>query len=188
MIYAKRLPKAGSANRALHTSALLFGFFVALAGCGSDDPDRPQQLPVPASDVAQVAAYQNVSGAVEYVGDAACASCHGELVASYQEHGMAQAYYPLTEAVRVEPALAEPVIDPNSGFEYTIVEAEGTLWQEEILRDEKGAVIHRLRRRVDEVVGSGSAARTYLTVENGRRFELPLTWYTQAEKWDFSPG
>ncbi|MEN1682250.1 MAG: tetratricopeptide repeat protein, partial [Planctomycetota bacterium] len=47
---------------------------------------------------------------------------------------------------------------------------------------------HRLRRRVDEVVGSGSAARTYLTVENGRRFELPLTWYTQAEKWDFSPG
>ena len=57
---------------------------------------------------------------------------------------------------------------------------------------------------MDYVVGSGSAARTYLTEENGRLYELPLAWYTQSRTnpeqgatvgeagsgghWGFSPG
>ena len=37
-------------------------------------------------------------------------------------------------------------------------------------------------------MGSGNAARTYLTQSKGRLYELPLTWYTQKKQWDFSPG
>jgi tetratricopeptide (TPR) repeat protein len=38
------------------------------------------------------------------------------------------------------------------------------------------------------VIGSGTIARTYITIENGLYTELPLTWYTQRNTWDFSPG
>ncbi|MDX1532369.1 MAG: tetratricopeptide repeat protein, partial [Rhodothermales bacterium] len=64
--------------------------------------------------------------------------------------------------------------------------------QEEYRLDAQGQKTHRLVRTIDYVVGSGSAARTYLTEEGGRYYELPLTWYTQVEggagRWDFSPG
>ena len=35
--------------------------------------------------------------------------------------------------------------------------------------------------------GSGTVARSYFTEENGRLFQLPLTWY-RDHGWDFSPG
>ncbi|MEM0962357.1 MAG: tetratricopeptide repeat protein, partial [Bacteroidota bacterium] len=51
---------------------------------------------------------------------------------------------------------------------------------------------HQLVREMQYVVGSGSAARTYLAEENGRLYQLPLTWYTQADdgagRWGLSPG
>jgi tetratricopeptide (TPR) repeat protein len=40
---------------------------------------------------------------------------------------------------------------------------------------------------MDWVVGSGRVARTYFSEENGRLFQLPLTWYA-SQGWDFSPG
>ena len=40
---------------------------------------------------------------------------------------------------------------------------------------------------MDYVTGSGNVARTYFTDENGRLFQLPLTWYSE-HGWDFSPG
>jgi Tfp pilus assembly protein PilF len=52
-------------------------------------------------------------------------------------------------------------------------------------REELSLVVER---RMDHVMGSGNAARTYLTVDNGWVYQLPLTWYSQANKWDFSPG
>ena len=50
-----------------------------------------------------------------------------------------------------------------------------------------GRRLHELRRRIDYVMGSGQVARTYFTEENGRLFQLPLTWY-RDHGWDFSPG
>lgn len=126
--------------------------------------------------------FQNVAADVAYVGDDACFSCHEDQWRGYQEHGMAQSYYPLTEANRVETAGAT-VTDTVSGFVYRIVERDGKLYQEEQRGD-----AHQLAREMQFVVGSGNAARTYLTENNGRLYELPLTWYTQKETWDFSPG
>ena len=36
-------------------------------------------------------------------------------------------------------------------------------------------------------MGSGQVGRSYFTEENGRLFQLPLTWYRERG-WDFSPG
>ena len=128
---------------------------------------------------------------IAFVGSASCASCHEELFASYAEHGMANAFYPLTPDRVAERFDGTVVRHAPSGFEYRAFEQDGGFFQEEVRREADGSVTHRLVRPMDFVVGSGSAARTYLYEENGRYYELPLTWYTAREgggKWDLSPG
>lgn len=41
---------------------------------------------------------------------------------------------------------------------------------------------------IDYFVGSNAAGRTYLREYNGYLFELPVTWYSQKQAWDASPG
>jgi len=36
--------------------------------------------------------------------------------------------------------------------------------------------------------GSGTAGYTYFAEQNGRYYQLPLSWYVQPSTWDFNPG
>ncbi len=89
--------------------------------------------------------------------------------------------------MRVEAPLDRPLFHAPTGFYYSVVDVGGALYQEESLIGPDGRRLHELRRRMDYVMGSNSVARTYFTEENGRLFQLPLTWYRQ-KGWDFSPG
>ena len=136
--------------------------------------------------------FLNLDPAVQYVGDATCATCHEELYQSYQSHGMAQSLYELTPESAVEDFSGVEVRHEPTGFVY-VARREGDRFVQEEVREGPGGVRdHRLVREMTYVVGSGSAARTYLTEENGRLYELPLTWYTQADggagAWGLSPG
>ncbi|WP_412067403.1 multiheme c-type cytochrome [Rubrivirga sp. IMCC43871] len=125
----------------------------------------------------------------EYVGAAACASCHEDISAAYASHGMAQSMAEWTPETRIEPTLGTPLVDASTGFEYRVVEADGRLAQEERQLGADGMEIARLVRPMDVIVGSGDAARTYLARRGDRFVELPLTWYTQGGgRWDWSPG
>ncbi len=163
--------------------ASLFLLAFVAAGCGGTEE--------PTSGEAAAAVYQNIEGAA-YVGDEACASCHEDLYMSYQAHGMAQSLYALTPERAVED-FGNPVLyHEGSGFYYTAYERDGAFYQEEYRQTTSGEKTHQLVRRMDFVVGSGTAARTYLTAQGSTYYELPLTWYTQADggagRWDFSPG
>jgi Tfp pilus assembly protein PilF len=132
--------------------------------------------------------FRNVLESTEFVGDEACFDCHEDEYTGYQSHGMARSYYALTGENRLEATDGVAIEDPSSDLIYTVVESDGSLYQEEFERGEDGTRQNVIRRRMDYVVGSGGAARTYLTDNNGRLYQLPLTWYTQTDRWDFSPG
>ncbi len=100
---------------------------------------------------------------------------------------MAQSFHPWTAATRVESALEAPLVNRPTGLSYSVVEERGRLFQVEFLKAPDGRRLHELRRRIDYVMGSGHVARSYFTEENGRLFQLPLTWYG-SHGWDFSPG
>jgi Tfp pilus assembly protein PilF len=100
---------------------------------------------------------------------------------------MARTFHQWTRAGRIEPALGKPLYHAPTGFSYTIVDSGGALYQTEFLARPDGSRMHELTRRMDYVMGSGAVARTYFTQENGRLFQLPLTWY-RSHGWDFSPG
>ncbi len=124
--------------------------------------------------------FLNTAPDVAYVGDASCATCHADIATTYATHGMAQSFYPLTDSTSVEDWSGIAVRHEASGFTYVARRDGDRFVQEETRTDPDGTVSHRLVRTMDYVVGSGSAARTYLSSENGRLYELPLTWYTEA--------
>lgn len=136
--------------------------------------------------------FLNMAPGVAYVGDEACAQCHEDQYRGYQDHGMANSFYRLTPERAVEDFSGVVVPHPASGFFYTAYREGDGFVQEEYRLGLDGEKTHRLVRTMDYVVGSGSAARTYLTQEGERLYELPLTWYTQADggrgRWDLSPG
>ena len=116
---------------------------------------------------------------MQFVGDETCATCHEDLYASYATHGMARSFYRLTPEAAVEDFSGVEIRHEPTGFVYTARREGDRFVQEERREAPDGTVSHRLVRTMDYVVGSGSAARTYLSEENGRLYELPLTWYTQ---------
>ncbi len=130
--------------------------------------------------------FENVADrSVSYVGDATCGQCHGDVAASYATHGMAQSLYELTPENAVESWPSPVVEDVTGGYTYRAYREGDRFFQEETW---SGSSAHRLVYEVRYVVGSGSAARTYLGEENGRLYQLPLTFYTQERRWEFSPG
>ena len=151
------------------------GLVCLLLGCTS--PESSEQPPVVFTGLD-----------AEYVGDTACFDCHEDQWRGFQEHGMARSYYPLTPAVAVEDFAAAPVHHEGSGFYYRAYADGERFYQEEYRLDGAGNKVHALVREMHYVVGSGNAARTYLTESDGRLYEMPLTWYSQASTWDLSPG
>src|SRR4051812_7834224 len=180
LLHPRRLPPA------------LFATFVALAGCDrSPSPAAAdsQQASKVTAEPPEVPSphFRNVDTRTSYVGDAACASCHARETASYRQHAMAQSFHRWTRGGRIETPLEKPLQHQPTGFSYTVVDSGGALYQVEFLNGPDGRRLHELRRRMDYVMGSGQVARTYFTEENGRLFQLPLTWY-RSHGWDFSPG
>lgn len=157
---------------------IAFTALLVVAGCQSPKQEAPDSP------------FLNVSrdAEVTFVGDETCATCHEDLYDSYQSHGMAQSFYRLTPENAVEDFSGVVLHHESSGFSYRAYRDGDRFVQEEFRLGPDGEKEHVLVRTMDYVVGSGSAARTYLTEENDRLYELPLTWYTQKQQWDFSPG
>lgn len=122
------------------------------------------------------------------MGDASCASCHESETAGYASHGMANSFHAMTPERVIEDFDGPAVYHTASDLYYRAYRDGERFYQEEFRLDESGNRTHELTRRMTHVVGSAKAARTYVSEENGRYAELPLTWYAQAGVWDFSPG
>jgi len=198
-----RRTRGGAPRRAAaplsHVVALVAAALVAaLAPLGCDRGARPAAdsaavtsnapAPTPPPEADEPApVFRNVAERTEYVGDAACAGCHADAAAAYAGHSMANSFHRWTAAGRLEPRLDTSIAHPRSGLRYAVAEDSGRLYQVEYVDGPGGRRLHELRRRIDWVTGSGRVARTYFTEENGRLFQLPLTWY-RDHGWDFSPG
>ena len=150
--------------------------------------DRSSRTAAPPELPDEVApTFRNVEAPTAYAGDAACERCHATEAEAYRQHAMSRSFHRWTPADRIESALDTALVHRSTGFHYSIVEDGKQLYQVEFIPGAGGKRIHELRRRMDYVMGSGAVARTYFTEENGRLFQLPLTWYRQ-HGWDFSPG
>jgi Flp pilus assembly protein TadD len=169
----------------MNVSALHPFLFVTLAlivsSCSPGTPDQGSSKDL-------VIDFRNIGNDVDYVGDVACASCHEEEYHSFQNHGMARTMERLTDDVLMSTFPSQVIHHQQTNLSYQAFEEDGRYFQLEFRLDAAADTVHSLTREMTWVIGSGTIARTYLTVENGLFTEMPLTWYTQRNTWDFSPG
>ena len=168
------------------TRPLLFVVLIlALPVAGCDDDRAPRRVADLPDEPAPV--FRNIETPTRYSGDESCIACHADEARAYRQHSMARSFHRWTADTRVEGTTDSSLHHPPTGMSYEVVEDRGALYQVEFIVAPDGRRLHELRRRMDHVMGSGHVARTYFTEENGRLFQLPLTWYTR-HGWDFSPG
>lgn len=133
--------------------------------------------------------FENVHPDVAYVGDAACASCHRNITATYRQTAMGRSLAPIAavaDAQRYDASVRNPFTAFKSRFEV-VREGKRVLHRQTRL-DAQGKPIYEQTQEVHYVLGSGTRGCSYLTERDGFVFQTPISWFTQAGIWDVSPG
>lgn len=126
-----------------------------------------------------------------FVGSAACTECHQEIAERYRSHPMSRAMsLAASDADAIEDfAAGEVGFETSANRRYRVVKRDGKVTHHEIGLDPKtGEVLFDHAEEVTYAIGSGARGRTYVTVEEGRMYESPISWYSSQAKWDLSPG
>lgn len=124
-----------------------------------------------------------------YVDDAACAECHADRAASYQQVAMAKSFFRPQPERLIEDFDAPPFFHGRSGQYFEMRRRGETLLFRRYRLAADGAPIDVFEQQVDWILGSGNHARTYLyQLPGGELYQLPVSWYTESGSWRMAPG
>lgn len=168
------------------------GLWVARHWARSDGGQASQLSPANVPEdprVTYAGPFQNIRPDVSYVGDAACAKCHAQQTESFRRHPMGRSLLPIS-SVTAQQRYDVSVHNPFEAFgDLFQVERRGErVVHRRIGRDEKGQPIYQSDMPVDYVLGSGMHGSSYLTDRDGYLFQTPISWFSQKQIWDKSPG
>jgi predicted CXXCH cytochrome family protein len=126
----------------------------------------------------------------DYAPSESCRGCHTAIADRYQRVGMARSLYRPTPGNVIEDYRRNNhLYHAPSATHYRVVEREGRFYQQRYQLDERGHEVHLLEVEISYIIGSGNHARSYLHLSpSGEATELPVTWYTQENRWGMSPG
>lgn len=122
----------------------------------------------------------------EYSGSQACAPCHAAIFQSFIRTPMAQSSGRAGTAEATERFDSATFRDSHGAFAYT-VDQEGANYYFEFQQQGTNQPV-RGRRQLEYFVGSGHAARSYVTNVNGFLYEAPVAYYTGSRSWNAAPG
>ena len=132
--------------------------------------------------------YRNHSDSAKYIGGEACKECHADKYKSFTETGMGQSFGDATQEKSVgEFHSFKPVYDASNQMYYVAKFENKQLFILEYRLDNTDTVYKR-QEKIDYVIGSGNHTNSHLFQVNGYLYQAPLTFYTQAKKWDLPPG
>jgi hypothetical protein len=136
-----------------------------------------------------VSPYRNTVPGIAYVGDTACAGCHPSQAESYQHHPMGRSLAPVSESKpleRFDTAAHNPF--DSLGFQFLVERLPGGMVHKALRRNGAGQVVTEVDAEIQFVLGSGTRGRSYLINRDGYLFQSPISWYTQKNVRDLSPG
>jgi tetratricopeptide (TPR) repeat protein len=138
--------------------------------------------------VAYSGPYRNVRPNVAYVGDAVCLECHAEK-AGFHNSAMGRSLVPIAQLAAKQgynPSVHNPFEALNCRFQ---VERDGEhVRHRQILNDANGRPLIDHAMEVAAAIGSGHRGHSYFSIRDGFVFQTPISWYSQKEIWDKSPG
>ncbi len=157
---------------------------VLLANCGgeTDNETELESLRVEGSHFA------NLHDSVTYVGIESCRACHNEIYESFLQTGMGRSMgHADLNRSKADFSGHTTLFDPVMQLGYQAFTRDSQLFIREF-RLEGSDTIHQRVERISLVVGSGQHTNSHLININGYVYQLPMTFYTQDQKWDLPPG
>jgi hypothetical protein len=159
---------------------------------GQESPPHRGEPPPPDPRTTYAGPFVNITPDMRYVGSAACggAGCHDDKIASYRHHPMGRSMFP---AADVDPPPPEDSAHHNPftalATRFRVARDGGRVWHHREALDEAGRPIYDFALSADYAIGSGSHGHSYLAVrEGGYVVQSPVSWYSQKQTWDLSPG
>lgn len=152
-----------------------------------EDEPRPDPPP-PDPRLVFDTPHRNVRPEVRYVGDAACADCHAEIVRSYSAHPMARSAEWVGSAAG-EAHLGAANNPLTSGvFELRAERVAGRVRHVMSAPGVAGGTLPPYSVSADLAIGSGRQGKSYLTIDRGAAWQSPLSWFRPGDRLDVSPG
>jgi Flp pilus assembly protein TadD len=133
--------------------------------------------------------FRNIHPDVQYVGDALCADCHKRMAETFRAHPMGRSMVPIAELAG-QQVYDRPHNDPFDalGFRFVVDRQGERVWQRQMCLDTEGRPAFQHDVEVHYAIGSGSRGYSYVTDRDGYLFWAPVSWYSQRQIWDLSPG
>jgi predicted CXXCH cytochrome family protein len=113
-----------------------------------------------------------------YVGNAVCARCHESIARSYALTPMANSSGDVSADI-VEASFS------SSGIRYRVFSDEGKVYLE---YERIGGEALKGKQQLQYFIGSKAAGRSYLFSIDRYLYQAPVSFYTEADRWDLSPG
>jgi hypothetical protein len=133
--------------------------------------------------------FLNIHPEVAYVGDEKCVDCHQDKELSYRKHPMGRSLLPISRVAtgqRYDSETHNPFEALGTQF---LVERQGEqVVYRQLARDVNGQIIYDSDVPIDYVLGSGTRGYSYITDRGGYLYQSPVSWFTQKQIWDTSPG
>jgi tetratricopeptide (TPR) repeat protein len=133
--------------------------------------------------------YRNIHPDVQYVGDASCLTCHPNETASFHQHPMGRSLLPIAQ-VAPEQVYDKAHNNPFQalGSQFIVERQSDKVQHRQKRQDAMGNVLVDYSMEVHYAIGSGRAGYSYLTDRDGYLFQTAISWFSQKQIWDLSPG
>ena len=131
--------------------------------------------------------YLNHFDSAKYVGINTCKLCHQNIYDTYIKTGMGKSFDIATKAKSVGDYKHATIYDKIGDFYYK------AFWEKDSLRfleyrlKGKDTLFKRLET-VNFIIGSGQHTNSHIQSVNGYLNQMPMTFYSQKQKWDLPPG
>jgi tetratricopeptide (TPR) repeat protein len=137
---------------------------------------------------AEVPVYKNHAEGVQYVGMNTCKTCHSTIYETFIETGMGKSFGAASKEKSSGKFDEHSIIyDKELDFYYKPYFQNNVMYIMEYRLDGKDT-IHKRIEKVDYIVGSGQHTNSHMYQSNGYFYQMPMTFYTQKQKWDLPPG
>jgi tetratricopeptide (TPR) repeat protein len=131
--------------------------------------------------------YLNHSDSAKYVGINTCKLCHQNIYDTYIKTGMGKSFDIATKAKSVGDYKHATIYDKNGDFYYK------AFWEKDSLRFleyrlKGNDTLFKRLETVNFIIGSGQHTNSHIQSVNGYLNQMPMTFYSQKQKWDLPPG
>jgi tetratricopeptide (TPR) repeat protein len=123
----------------------------------------------------------------KYVGMDKCKSCHAGIYKTFMQTGMGKSWVMATKENIDADFSNATVYDDSSKLYYAAYWQNDSLFIKEY-RLLEGKQVHERIEPVEFIVGSGRHTYSFILNNNGYLYEAPISYFTQKQKWDMSPG